>query len=54
MYLIVFDKLTNEIASILRTEDNAGIPIDENNVDYQAYLKWVENGNTPGVWEDEQ
>ena len=23
------------------------IPLDEANTDYQAYLKWVEEGNTP-------
>ena len=34
---------TNEI---LRKEDNAVIPIDEANSDYQAYLLWVAEGNT--------
>ena len=24
-----------------------GIPADEANTDYQAYLKWVSEGNTP-------
>ena len=33
--------------SVLRIEDNAFIPFDEANTDYQAYLKWVEEGNTP-------
>jgi hypothetical protein len=23
------------------------IPMDQNNADYQAYLKWVAEGNTP-------
>jgi hypothetical protein len=23
------------------------IPMDESNTDYQEYLKWVEEGNTP-------
>jgi hypothetical protein len=23
------------------------IPFDPNNTDYQAYLKWLEEGNTP-------
>ena len=32
--------------TILRKEDNAFIPIDEGNTDYQAYLAWVAEGNT--------
>jgi len=33
--------------SIIRKEDGACIPIDENNRDYQEYLEWVAKGNTP-------
>ena len=33
--------------SILRLDDNAFIPMDEANTDYQAYLAWVAEGNTP-------
>ena len=33
--------------SIIRKEDGACIPFDSANIDYQAYLKWVEEGNTP-------
>ena len=32
---------------ILRIEDNAFIPKDEANTDYQEYLEWVAEGNTP-------
>ncbi len=32
---------------IVRTTDNAFIPFDPSNTDYQEYLKWVEAGNTP-------
>ena len=32
---------------ILRTADNAFIPPDPANTDYQAYLAWLEAGNTP-------
>ena len=30
----------------LRKEDNAFIPKDEANIDYQEYLEWVAEGNT--------
>ena len=33
--------------TILRTADNAFIPPDPANTDYQAYLAWLEAGNTP-------
>ena len=33
--------------AILRIADNAFIPFDPANTDYQAYLKWLEAGNTP-------
>ena len=32
---------------ILRIEDNAFIPFDSANKDYQEYLAWVAEGNTP-------
>ena len=31
---------------ILRKEDGAFIPFDEENTDYQEYLAWVAEGNT--------
>ena len=40
-------KLINDPNTVLRLTDNAFIPFDPANTDYQAYLKWVAEGNTP-------
>ena len=43
-------KLIKNIANeefVVRLSDGACIPFDPNNTDYQAYLKWLEEGNTP-------
>jgi hypothetical protein len=39
--------INNDVISVLNTENNRSIPFDPDNTDYQAYLKWVEAGNTP-------
>lgn len=45
-------KLTKNIdetistTQVQRISDGAFIPFDEANTDYQAYLEWVDEGNT--------
>jgi hypothetical protein len=46
--LLPIDSTTNKAPNvIIRLSDHASIPMNSDNTDYQAYLKWVAEGNTP-------
>ena len=47
MYKLVKNRMTGEIDTVLRLSDNAFIPFDPANTDYQAYLAWLAEGNVP-------
>jgi hypothetical protein len=47
MYQLLPDTPLGTSQCIKRLADNAFIPFDPANTDYQEYLKWLEAGNTP-------
>lgn len=47
MYKLFKSLVTGEIKVVQRLSDNAFIPFAPDNTDYQEYLKWLDEGNTP-------
>ena len=47
MYKLLKYLFTEEIKAVQRLTDGACIPFDPDNTDYQEYLKWLAEGNTP-------
>ena len=46
-YKLISPVVTGDpITSVMRLSDEASIPFDEANTDYQEYLEWVSEGNT--------
>ena len=48
MYKLLPDHpVLGKAQNIIRIKDGASIPMNPDNTDYQAYLVWVAEGNTP-------
>ena len=47
MFKLINDRFSQEAYAVLRLSDNAFIPFDPANTDYQEYLAWLAEGNTP-------
>ena len=47
MYKLNRDRLENVAGGVFRLSDNAFIPFDPDNTDYQQYLAWLAEGNQP-------
>jgi hypothetical protein len=46
-YKLTINAMGGESGCVIRISDGASIPFDPANTDYQAYLKWLDEGNTP-------
>jgi hypothetical protein len=47
MYKLVKTNMDGTITVVQRLSDNAFIPFDLDNTDYQEYLEWLAEGNEP-------
>jgi len=56
MYKQVLDPYTKLASTFVihKVDTNSFIPMNPDNTDYQAYLRWLEAGNTPEPAEENQ
>ena len=54
MYQLLPDTSFGAAQCVKRLADNAFIPFDPANTDYQEYLRWLEQGNQPLPADEEQ
>jgi hypothetical protein len=46
-YKLLKSFTTSEVCSVTIVGQNISIPLDPDNTDYQAFLRWCEEGNEP-------
>lgn len=47
MYKLIKDPRNNEVCAIQKIGTTTSFLLDEHNTDYQEYLQWIAEGNTP-------
>ena len=53
MYKLTKPIFGAEVKSVVNMQSNTLIPFDLDNTDYQAYLQWLAQGNTPEPAEEQ-
>jgi len=53
MYKLIKNPITGELSGVYLIDTRTSIPLNPLNRDYQAYLEWVSEGNTPEPAETE-